>query len=295
MDWLNYHHLRYFYVTAKEGSIAGAAAALHVSQPSISEQISELEGALGEVLFQRVGRNNKLTDAGRVVFNYAEEIFTLGGELMSAVQRRPGVRTLRLNVGVVDSFPKLVTNEILKPVFAQPQRVHIVCREGKLEDLLAQLVAHRLDVVLADEPAPSSASFKVFSHGLGESTVTLCAEPKLATKLKRNFPQSLNRAPALLPAENTVLRRVLETWFRAQDVKPNVVAECEDLALMKVLAAEGRGFIAVPTVALKEAVSRYQFRSLGQASGCHLHFYALTAERLIAHPLVALITERLLA
>lgn len=294
MEWLNYHHLRYFYVAAKEGSLARAAAALHVSQPSISEQISELEGALGEALFQRVGRNNKLTDAGQVVFNYAEEIFTLGGELMNAVQQRPGVRTVRLNVGVADSFPKLVTNEILKPVFAQPQPVHIVCREGKLDDLLAQLVAHRLDVVLADEPAPSSTNFKVFSHALGESTVTLCAEPKLATKLKRNFPQSLNRAPALLPAENTVLRRVLETWFRAHDVKPNVVAECEDLALMKVLAAEGRGFIAVPTVALKEAVSRYQFRSLGQATGCHLQFCALTAERRIAHPLVALITERLL-
>ena len=157
------------------------------------------------------------------------------------------------------------------------------------------LVAHRLDVVLADEPAPSSANFKVFSHTLGESSVTLCAAPTLASKLKRNFPQSLNCAPALLPAENTALRRVLETWFRAHDVKPNVVAECEDLALMKVLAAEGRGFIAVPTVALREAVSRYQFRSLGQATGCQLQFYALSAERRIAHPSVALITQRLLA
>jgi LysR family transcriptional activator of nhaA len=295
MEWLNYHHLRYFYVAAKEGSLARAAAVLHVSQPSISEQINELEAALGEPLFQRVGRSNKLTDAGQVVFNYAAEIFTLGGELINAVQQRPGVRTVRLNVGVVDSFPKLVTNEILKPVFAQSQSVHIVCREGKLEDLLAQLVAHRLDVVLADEPAPSSANFKVFSHTLGESTVTLCAEPSLASKLKRNFPQSLNSAPALLPAENTALRRVLETWFRAHDVKPNVVAECEDLALMKVLAAEGRGFIAVPTVALREAVSRYQFRSLGQATGCQLQFYALSAERRIAHPSVTLITQRLLA
>ena len=143
MEWLNYHHLRYFYVAAKEGSLALAAAVLHVSQPSISEQINELEAALGEPLFQRVGRSNKLTDAGQVVFNYAAEIFTLGGELINAVQQRPGMRTVRLNVGVVDSFPKLVTNEILKPVFAQSQPVHIVCREGKLEDLLAQLVAHR--------------------------------------------------------------------------------------------------------------------------------------------------------
>jgi LysR family transcriptional activator of nhaA len=226
------------------------------------------------------------------VFNYAEEIFSLGRELVSAVKQRPGTRTLRLNVGVADSFPKLVTNEILKPVFAMPRAVHVVCREGKLEDLLAQLAAHRLDLVLSDEPAPSSANFKVFSHTLGESCITLCAEAKLAVKLKRNFPKSLNNAPALLPAENTVLRRALETWFRAHSVRPNVVAEFDDLALMKVMAAEGRGFIAVPTVALKEAVSRYQFRSLGQATDCRIQFHAITAERRIAHPAVQLVAQR---
>jgi len=295
MEWLNYHHLRYFYVVAKEGSLARAAAKLHVSQPSISEQIRELEHALGEKLFRREGRNNKLTDAGQVVFNYAEEIFTLGRELMNAVKQRPGLRTLRLNVGVADSFPKLVTNEILKPVFAMPQAVHVVCREGKMEDLLAQLAAHRLDLVLSDEPAPSSANFKVFSHALGESSVTLCAEEKLATKLKRNFPKSLNAAPALLPAENTTLRRALETWFRGHHVKPNVVAEFEDLALMKVMAAEGRGFIAVPTVALKEAVERYRFRSLGQATNCRVSFHAITAERRIAHPAVSVLSKSAIA
>jgi LysR family transcriptional activator of nhaA len=188
-----------------------------------------------------------------------------------------------------------VTNEILKPVFAMPQAVHVVCREGKIEDMLAQLAAHRLDVVLSDEPAPSSANFKVFSHSLGESCVTLCAETKLAAKLKRDFPNSLNDAPALLPAENTALRRSLETWFRAQNVKPNIVAEFDDLALMKVMAAEGRGFIAVPTVALKEAVTRYHFRSLGQATTCRVRFHAITAERRIAHPAVSLITRHTLA
>jgi LysR family transcriptional activator of nhaA len=286
--------LRYFYVVAKEGGLAHAAAKLHVSQPSISEQIRELENALGEKLFRREGRNNRLTDTGQLVFNYAEEIFALGCELMNSVKQRPGARTLRLNVGVADSFPKLVTNEILKPVFALPQAVHVVCREGKMEDLLAQLAAHRLDVVLSDEPAPSSANFKVFSHALGECSVSLCAEAKLAVKLKRGFPRSLNAAPALLPAESTALRRSLEAWFRAQDVRPNVVAEFDDLALMKVMAAEGRGFIAVPTVALREAVSRYQFRSLGQATNCRVRFYAVTAERRITHPAVSVITRHLL-
>jgi LysR family transcriptional activator of nhaA len=291
MEWLNYHHLRYFWTVAKEGSLARAAAKLHVSQPSISEQIRELESAFGEKLFRREGRNNKLTDAGQVVFGYAEEIFALGRELMNAVKQRPGTRTIRLIVGVADSFPKLVTNEILKPVFTMPQAVHVVCREGKMEDLLAQLAAHRLDLVLTDEPAPSSANFKVFSHTLGESSVTLCAEAKLAGKLKRNFPKSLNDAPALLPAESTALRRSLETWFRTHNLKPNLVAEFEDLALMKVMAAEGRGFIAVPTVALREAVSRYHFRSLGQATTCRIQFHAITAERRIAHPAVQLLTR----
>lgn len=292
MEWLNYHHLRYFWTVAKEGSLARAAAKLHVSQPSISEQIRELESAFGEKLFRREGRSNKLTDAGQVVFGYAEEIFALGRELINAVNQRPGSRRLRLIVGVADSFPKLVTNEILKPVFTMPQAMHVVCREGKMEDLLAQLAAHRLDLVLSDEPAPSVANFKVFSHTLGDSCVTLCAAAKLAGKLKRNFPKSLDAAPALLPAENTSMRRSLETWFRAHNLKPNVIAEFDDLALMKVMAAEGRGFIAVPTVALREAVSRYRFRSLGQATACRIQLYAITAERRIAHPAVALITSQ---
>ena len=292
MEWLNYHHLRYFYFVAKEGSLAAAAAKLYVSQPSISEQIRELEEALGEKLFRREGRGNKLTDAGQVVFGYADEIFTLGRELMNAVKQRPGAKTLRFYVGVVDSFPKLVTNEILAPAFALPQTVHVICREGKMEDLLAQLAAHRLDIVLADEPASSSISFKTFGHLLGDTGTTFCAEKRLAATLKRGFPKSLHDAPALLPAENTPLRRALETWFRGQHLQPRVVAEFEDLALMKVMAAEGRGFIAMPTVATKDAVTHYAFQTIGEADQCRIQFHAITAERRIAHPLVALITGK---
>lgn len=295
MEWLNYHHLRYFWTVAKEGSLARAAAKLHVSQPSISEQIGELEDALGEKLFRREGRTNKLTDAGQMVFGYAEEIFSLGRELLNAVKQRPGAKTLRLYVGVVDSFPKLVTNEILAPVFGMPQAVHVICREGKLEDLLAQLAAHRLDIVLSDEPASSSVNFKTFSHALGETGTTFCAEKRLASKLKRGFPKSLHEAPALLPAENTTLRRALETWFRGQHLRPRVVAEFEDLALMKVMAGEGRGFIAVPTVAAKDAVGHYGFHTIGEAEQCRVRFHAITAERRIAHPAVALITGERLA
>ena len=291
MEWLNYHHLRYFFTVAKEGSLARAAEKLRVSQPSISEQIRELENALGEKLFRREGRNNQLTDAGRMVFGYAEEIFALGRELMNAVQQRPGARTLRLHVGVTDSFPKLVTNEILKPAFALPQPVHVICREGKLEDLLAQLAAHRLDLVISDEPASSSTAFKTFTHALGESGTTICAEKKMAARLKRGFPKSLHNAPALLPAENTALRRALDTWFRAHDIQPRVIAEFEDLALMKVMAAEGRGYIAMPTVALAEAMKHYGFARVGEAEGCRVRFHAITAERRLRHPAATAITE----
>jgi LysR family transcriptional activator of nhaA len=292
LDWLNYHHLRYFWTVAREGSLARAAARLHISQPSISEQIHELEDALGEKLFQRQGRSNKLTDAGQIVLGYAEEIFTLGRELVNAVKQRPGAKTLRLHVGVTDSFPKLVTYDILKPAFSLPQPVHVICREGKQEDLLAQLAAHRLDIVLSDEPASSSAQFKTFTHQLGESGSTFCAHKRLAARLKPGFPKSLNGAPALLPAENSALRRALELWFREQNIVPQVFAECEDLALMKVMAAEGRGVIAVPTIALEEAVKRYGFHVIGQAKTCKLVFHAITAERRIRHPAATAITAR---
>ena len=292
MEWLNYHHLRYFWMVAKEGSLVRAAEKLHVSQPSISEQIHELETALGEKLFRREGRANKLTDAGQVVLGYAEEIFALGREMMSALKQNPGAKTLRFHVGVTDSFPKLMTNEILKPVFLLPQPTHVICREGKLEDLLVQLAAHRLDIVLSDEPASSTNNLKTFTHVLGESGTTICAEKKLAARLKKRFPQSLHDAPAMLPVDNTVLRRALELWFRELGIQPRVVAEFEDLALIKIMATEGRGFIAVPTVALDEAVSRYGFQVIGQAKNCLVRFHAITTEKRIHHPAATAITSK---
>lgn len=292
MEWLNYHHLRYFHVVAKQGSLAAASSQLRVSPPAISEQIRELEAALGERLFRREGRSNKLTDAGQVVFGFAEEIFALGHELTSALKQRPGLRTLRVHVGIVDSFPKLLANEILRPLFSLSQAVHVICHEGKLEDLLQQLAAHRHDIVLADEPASSSAKFKCSNHLLGESGTTFCAERKLAGQLKGSFPKNLQDAPAFLPAGYTPFRRALEAWFRENQLQPRVIAEFEDLALMKVMAAEGRGFIAVPTAAAREAIGRYGFQELGRANRCAIQFHAVTAERRIAHPAVALLTAR---
>ncbi len=291
MEWLNYHHLRYFWVVAKEGSLKKAADKLHVSQPSISEQIKELEEVLGESLFRRSGRANVLTDAGQVVLRYAEEIFGLGAELMRAVKQRPGLQSLRFYVGVADAIPKLVVNDILKPVLAGLPAIHIICREGKMEDLLSQLAAHRLDIVLADEPAPSSIKFRAFTHLLGESGVCFCAAPRLAARLRPRFPASLHDAPALLPTENTALRRCLEQWFQQRQVRPRVVAEFEDAALIKVMAADGKGFAPVPTVVAEEALTRYRLQQIGITEECKQQFYAITAERRIVHPAAVAITE----
>ncbi|MCG3146871.1 MAG: Transcriptional activator protein NhaR [Verrucomicrobiae bacterium] len=290
MEWLNYHHLRYFYVVAKEGSLAQAAEKLKVSQPSISTQLANLEEALGVELFRRSGRRKVLTDAGQLVLGYADEIFQLGQELLNAVKSRPGSRALRLYVGVADSFPKLLTNEILKPVFSLPQPVHVICREGKLEDLLGQLAAHRLDIVLADEAAPSSVNIRVFSHRLTDCAISVCALPALARRLKSGFPRSLHGAPALLPTENTGLRRVVEKWFHDLNIRPQVVAEFEDSALLKAVAADGNGFIVLPSLVLEEAVKHYRFRVIGQSGKCRVEFFAITADRRLSHPAVRAIT-----
>ena len=289
MEALNYHHLRYFWAVAKEGSLAMAAERMKVSQPSISTQIRELEASLGQALFKRVGRKNELTSAGQMVYRYAEEIFSLGNELASALKDQPVESALRLHVGLTSSFPKLLGNEILKPIFALGRVVHLMCSEGKQDDLLAQLTAHRLDLVLADHPAASQLNLRVFDHRLGETGALFCASEAHASRLGVGFPNSLEGADALLPAENTALRRVVETWLRERNLRPRVVAEFEDPALMKVMAAEGRGFVVLPAASAGVALRRYGLHVFGEAPDCRVGFHAFTAERWIAHPAVTAI------
>ncbi len=291
MEFLNYHHLRYFWVVAKEGGLRKAADKLHVSQPTISAQIAALEGVLEEKLFRRGGRALALTEAGQRVLSYAEEIFSLGQELLDAAQQQPTARSLRVHIGITDSLPKLLSYEIIKPIFKLDQPIQAVCREGKVADLLSQLAAYRLDIVLADEPAPSSLPIKVFNHLLGECGVTFCAERKLAATLKRKFPQSLTAAPVLLPASNAALRQSLEKWFQAREIRPRLVAEFDDAALMKVAAVDGLGFFAVPSLVVNEAVARYAFQIIGRTEECRQHFYAISAERKLTHPAVLAITS----
>lgn len=291
MEWLNFHHLRYFWTVARKGGVRKAAQELHVSQPSISAQLKLLEESLGEKLFQRSGRTLVLTEAGHMVLSYADEIFSVGQELMSAVKQFPGTRALRLNVGMTDSLSKLIAFEILKPAFHFPSPTHVICRQAEIGPLVGSLQTHRLDIVLADEPASSSLKTRVFNHRLGRSGVTFCAVPKIAARLKRDFPRSLNGAAALLPSQNMGMRIALETWFSSQDIRPRLVGEFEDSALMEVAASGALGFTTVHTVVDHAALSHYGLKVIAQVDECGSDFYAITTERRLKHPAAAAITE----
>jgi LysR family transcriptional activator of nhaA len=291
VDYLNFHHLRYFWTVARKGGVRKAAAALHVSQPSISAQLRLLEETLGEKLFKRSGRNLVLTEMGHVVLSYADEIFSAGRELMDAVKQRPSKRALRLSVGITDALSKLITFEILKAAFQYTEPIHLICREGEIGPLVQQLQAHRLDIVLADEPASSALKAKTYNHRLGRSGITFCAMPALAAKLRRKFPHSLDGAPALLPSENMGMRMALETWFDAKGIRPRVIGEFEDSALMEVCSSGGRGFIVVHTVVDRAALKHYGLRVIAKVEDCGSDFYAITAERRVKHPGALAITQ----
>jgi LysR family transcriptional regulator, transcriptional activator of nhaA len=291
MEWLNFHHLRYFWMVARKGGVRKAAEELHVSQPSISAQLRLLEESLGQKLFKRSGRHLVLTETGQLILKYADEIFSVGRELISAVKQRPGKHPVRLNIGLTDAFPKLITQQILRAAFGFDHPIHIVCREGEIGSLLNQLQAHRLDIVLADEPAASSSTAKTFNHRLGDSGMTFCAVPTLAQKLRRNFPQSLNGAPALLPTTNMGMRAALETWFDTHDIHPRLVGEFEDTALMEVCSVGGRGFTVVHSVIDRAALKHYGLRVIARVPDCRSEFYAITAERRVKHPAAVAITE----
>jgi LysR family transcriptional activator of nhaA len=291
MDWLNFHHLRYFWTVARKGGVRKAAEELNVSQPSISAQLKLLEEAFGEKLFQRSGRNLALTETGRLVLGYADEIFAAGRELMNTVRQGSGTQALRLNVGVTDSVSKLLAFEILKPAFHYPRPTQVICRQAEIGPLVHHLQAHRLDIVLADEPASTTLNARIYNHRLGRSGVTFCALPAIATKLRRGFPQSLSGAPALLPSENMGMRVALETWFDAQGIRPRLVGEFEDSALMEVAASGALGFTAVHSVVDRAALDHYGLKVIARVEECGSDFYAITAERRVKHPVAAVIAD----
>lgn len=291
MGPLNFHYLRYFWAVAREGGLRKAADRLHVSQPTISAQVKALEEQLGEKLTRRSGRGLALTDAGRRVFDYAEEIFALGDELVHSVGLTDTTRPLRVAIGVTDSLPKLIGHALMRPLFRLGQAVRVVVSEASAAELLVQLAAHRLDLVLADEPAPSSLNLRAFNHPLGECGAAFCATPALAIPLRRRFPRSLEDAPMLLPTHGTAMRRSLDHWFQQRDLRPRVVAEYDDGALMKIAAADGLGVLPIPTVAEREAIERYGLARIGRAEECRQEFFAISAEQTLTHPAVVAITS----
>lgn len=291
MEWLNYHHLHYFWVVVQEGSISAAGRRLHVGRPAISAQLKSLEAFLGEPLFERRGRHLDMTDTGRLVFDYAEEIFRTGRELVDVVRGRPAGRPRRFRVAIADVMPKLVAFHLLLPVLDFDEEVALEVSEGHPEQLFAQLAVHQVDLVLSDIALPPGLDVKAYNHLVGESTITLFAAPTLARRLKRGFPHSLTGAPFLMPTRNTAIRGSLEAWFEREGVKPITVGDFQDSALIKVFGQAGRGVFAAPTVVAGEVQKQHGVRAIGELETVRDRYYAISTERRIRHPAVSLMVE----
>jgi len=290
MEWLNYHHLLYFWVVARQGSVTRAAAELRLAQPTISSQLRALEEGFGEKLFARSGRRLVLTDVGRMVFRYADEIFPLGRELLDTLRGRPTGRPMRLTVGIADAVPKLIAYRLLQPALAVTQQVRIVCREDKPERLFAELAVHGLDLVISDAPIGPSTKIRAFNHLLGECGVTFFATAALARTCRRSFPRSLDGAPFLLPTDNTALRRSLDDWFDREGVRPRVVSEFEDSALLMAFGQAGMGVFAAPSAIEREVRHQYGVVTVGRLDALSERFYAISGERRLKHPAVVAIS-----
>ncbi len=291
MEWLNYHHLLYFWLTAKTGSVTQASDELRLSQSTVSAQIRGLERALDEKLFRRHGRRLVMTHTGQIVFQYAEEIFALGRELVDTVKDRPTGRPLRLNVGVADVLPKAVAHRLIAPALGLGDPVRLVCTEGKPASLLAELALHRLDVVLSDVPADPSVAVRVFTHLLGECDVVLMAAPALVARHRRGFPRTLEGAPLLVPVLGSAMRRGLDQWLEGHAIRPHVVGEFEDAALMQAFGREGVGIFPIPSVVEREVARQYGVRVVGRLPEVRERFYAISAERRLKHPAVVAISS----
>ena len=291
MEWLNYHHLLYFWTIARHGSMAKASEELRLSPPTLSSQIRLLEASLGEALFIREGRRLVLTDVGRVVQGYAEEIFSRGREMLDVVKRRGGTAPLNLAVGVSDALPKLVAWRLLQPALSVAAEVRVMCRDGPHDRLLGALALHELDVVLSDAPAAGTLRVRAFNHPLGECGVSFFATRRLAASLAGKLPRCLDSAPFVLPTDNTSLRRSLDGWFERHGVRPRIVGEIEDSALLKTFGQAGAGVFAAPSVIEREVVRQHQVRVLGRTDEIRERYYAISADRRLKHPAVVALSE----
>ena len=292
MEWLNYHHLLYFYTVAKEGGVSRAAEVLHLAQPTLSSQIKKLENSIGHKLFDRSGRQLVLTETGQMVYRYASEIFGLGRELSDVLHNRTDEDKSRFLVGVQGALPKLVAYELLRPALeCEENDYQIVCFEGKLNELLGELSMHRLDVVIADRPLTSDNHVRAFNHLLGKCGVTVYGTSQLARKYRKNFPKSLDSAPMLLPTQNTSLRRILEQWFDDNEIFPMIAHEFEDSAVLKVFGQEGHGLFVTPSAIEEDDCKQYSVKVVGRLPEVVERFYAISIEKRLKHPAVVKISQ----
>jgi len=289
---MNFKHLHYFWRVAKAGGVARASEQLHLTPQTISGQIGLLEEDFGTPLFVKKGRNLELTDAGRLALGYAQDIFALGSELEDSLRNYPaGGRPAEFRVGVADAVPKSIAYRLIEPATRLPTPVRIVCRESKLDSLLAELAAHRLDLVIADAPIPPSVSVRAYNHRLGESGISFLAAPGLFKRCKGKFPACLDGAPMLVPGDGAAVRPRLDRWRIAHKLQPRVIGEFDDSALMKAFGQRGAGVFIGPTVLESEIETQYGVKTLGRTRESVEEFFAISVERRVTHPCVVAITE----
>jgi LysR family transcriptional activator of nhaA len=287
---LNFSHLLYFWAVARDGSIATACEKLHVSQPTISMQIRKLERTLGHPLFDRSGRSLVLTDVGRTVYEYADEMFSTGRELLGALRGLPGKRSRRLHVGLPVFLPKLIAHRLLAPVLHMPERVQLHCHIGEMSELVAGIARHKYDAILTDTPMPSTIGARTYSHPLGECDLAICGPPELAARYRPGFPDSLENCPMLLPTISSAMRRQLDRWFDDRPYSPHIVAEFEDSALMKEFS--GSGLFPAPVAVLDDLQRQYGVELVGRLPEVRVGYYVVTTERKLTHPATVIIAER---
>lgn len=288
---INYKHLHYFWAVAKEGGVTRASERLHLTPQTISGQLALLDEHLGVSLFKRVGRNLELTDSGRLVLSYADEIFSLGGELEDAIHQMPADRPQLLRVGVVDVVPKYIAHHFLQPALQMPESVRMVCREGSLNALLAELSVHRLDMILSDQLIPPTVSTRGYSHQIGESAVSFFASENLKKQLTGDFPDCLNGAPFLMPGNDHQLRAGLDQWLDKHRIYPRIVAEFDDSALMKTFGQEDAGIFVAPEAIGAEVERQYKVKKIGCIDEIKEQFYAISVERKVIHPVLVKLLE----
>lgn len=291
MASLNFKHLRYFWMVAKTGSIARAATQLHLTPQSISGQLSEFSSTLGVELFRRSGRNLELTDAGRRILSYAEDIFTTGDELLAALRDHSAKKIVPFHVGIADNVSKSVAYRLVEPALALTDPIRLICREGRLSALLADLAIHRLDLIIADRVMPTNLNVRGYSHLLGESGLTVFGTHKLAGSLSGDFPALLDNAPFLLPGEDVAIRPKLIQWFEANNLRPHIVGEFDDSALVKAFGQAGAGLFIAPTAIAEHVCEQYKVVAVGRIDSVVEHLYAITTERQITHPAIVAIRK----